>query len=90
MHPDTGMLGDSGYHGIARYLANSYIPKKKPRNGELSEAERDDNRILSKERIYVEHVNRRVKIFRILAQRYRNRRKRYGLRFNISASTLQL
>ena len=86
MHPDTGMLGDSGYQGIARYLANSYIPKKKPRNGELSEAERDDNRILSKERIYVEHVNRRVKIFRILAQRYRNRRKRYGLRFNIIAA----
>ena len=86
MHPDTRMLGDSGYQGIARYLANSYIPKKKPRNGELSEAERDDNRILSKERIYIEHVNRRVKIFRILAQRYRNRRKRYGLRFNIIAA----
>ena len=86
MHPDTGMLGDSGYQGIARYLANSYIPNKKPRNGELSEAEQDDNRILSKERIYIEHVNRRVKIFRILAQRYRNRRKRYGLRFNIIAA----
>ena len=86
MHPDTGMLGDSGYQGIARYLANSYIPKKKPRNGELSEAERDDNRILSKERICIEHVNRRVKIFRILGQRYRNRRKRYGLRFNIIAA----
>ena len=86
MHPDTGMLGDSGYQGITRYLANSYIPKKKPRNGELSEAQRDDNRILSKERICIEHVNRRVKIFRILGQRYRNRRKRYGLRFNIIAA----
>ena len=86
VHPDTGMLGDSGYQGIIRYLSNSYIPKKKPRNGELSEAERDENRTLSKERIYIEHVNRRVKIFRILAQRYRNRRRRYGLRFNIIAA----
>ncbi|MEM9817187.1 MAG: transposase family protein, partial [Cyanobacteria bacterium P01_D01_bin.6] len=48
--------------------------------------ERDYNRTLGKERIWVEHVNRRVKIFRILAQRYRNRRRRYGLRFNLIAA----
>jgi hypothetical protein len=86
VHPDTGMLGDSAYQGIARYLSNSYTPKKKPKDGELSEAERDYNRTLGKERIWVEHVNRRVKIFRILAQRYRNRRRRYGLRFNLIAA----
>jgi hypothetical protein len=86
VHPDTGMLGDSGYQGIARYLSNSYIPKKKPKGGELSEAERDYNRTLGKERIWVEHVNRRVKIFKVLAQRYRNRRRRYGLRFNLIAA----
>lgn len=33
----------------------------------------------------VEHVNRRLKIWRILAERYRNRRKRFGLRFNLLA-----
>jgi hypothetical protein len=27
-----------------------------------------------------------VKIFRILAERYRNRRKRFGLRFNLIAA----
>ena len=31
----------------------------------------------------IEHVNRRLKIFQILAQRYRNRRRRYGLRCNL-------
>ncbi len=86
IHPETGSLGDSGYQGIARYHSNSYIPKKKPRNGELSEEERDYNRTLGKERIWVEHVNRRLKIFRILAQRYRNRRRRYGLRCNLIAA----
>lgn len=86
LHPGTGILADSGYQGIARYLSNSYIPKKKTKEGERSEAERDDNRILSQERICIEHVNRRVKIFKILAQRYRNRRRRYGLRFNIIAA----
>ena len=28
VHPDTGMLADSGYQGIARYLPNSYTPRK--------------------------------------------------------------
>ncbi|MBD1933137.1 IS5/IS1182 family transposase, partial [Trichocoleus sp. FACHB-69] len=31
------------------------------------------------------HINRRLKIFKILADRYRNRRKRFGLRFNLIA-----
>ena len=34
----------------------------------------------------VEHVIRSLKIFRILAERYRNRRKRFGLRFNLIAA----
>jgi len=33
-----------------------------------------------------EHINRRFKIFRILAERYRNRRRRYGLRCNLIAA----
>ncbi len=33
-------------------------------------------------------VNRRLKIFRILAERYRNRRKRFGLRFNLISAIL--
>ena len=39
-------------------------------------------------RVVAEHVNRRLKIFRILAERYRNRRKRFGLRFNLIAAIL--
>ena len=46
--------------------------------------------------IVVEHVNRKLKIFRILdvsamprrAERYRNRRKRFGLRFNLISTIL--
>ena len=33
----------------------------------------------------VENVIRRLKIFRILSERYRHRRKRFGLRFNLIA-----
>ncbi|CAA9407310.1 Mobile element protein [uncultured Leptolyngbya sp.] len=32
-----------------------------------------------------EHVNCRLKVFKILSERYRNRRKRFGLRFNLIA-----
>ncbi|NEQ85191.1 MAG: IS5/IS1182 family transposase, partial [Moorea sp. SIO2I5] len=38
------------------------------------------------QRIMIEHVYRHLKIFRILSERYRNRRKRFGLRFNLIAA----
>lgn len=85
-HPSTESLQDSAYQGIKEYHDNSYVPKKKPKNGELSPLEKDYNRELAKERIGIEHVNRRLKIFKIFAERYRNRRKRYGLRCNLLAA----
>jgi hypothetical protein len=42
-------------------------------------------RQLAKERITVEHVQRKLNIFRILSSRYRNRRRRFGLRLNLIA-----
>lgn len=82
-HPETNSLQDSGYQGIKDYHPNSYIPRKKPKNGKLSQIEKDYNRVLAQERIVVEHVNRSLKIFKILSSRYRNRRRRYGLRCNL-------
>ena len=41
---------------------------------------------MSRERFVIEHIIRSLKIFRILAERYRNRRKRFGLRFNLIAA----
>lgn len=82
-HPETNSLQDSGYQGIKDYHPNSYIPRKKPKNGKLSLLEKDYNRVLAQERIMIEHVNRSLKIFKILSSRYRNRRRRYGLRCNL-------
>jgi hypothetical protein len=48
---DTKSLEDSGYQGIARNHANSFIPQKKPKNGELSESDREYNRALGSERV---------------------------------------
>ncbi len=52
----------------------------------LSPLEKEYNRELAKERIGIEHVNRRLKIFKIFSDRYRNRRRRYGLRCNLIAA----
>jgi hypothetical protein len=82
-HPETNSLQDSGYQGIKDYHPNSYIPRKKPKNGKLSRIEKDYNRVLAQERIVVEQVNRSLKIFKILSSRYRNRCRRYGLRCNL-------
>ena len=80
------LLADKGYQGLAKLHNQSFIPCKKPRGGQLTQTQRAYNRELAKLRIKVEHVIRRLKVFRILAERYRNRRRRFGLRFNLIAS----
>jgi DDE superfamily endonuclease len=86
LHPDTQSLQDKGYQGIQALHAHSRLPIKKPKNGSLTSAQKVENGQLASERIGIEHVNRRFKIFRILAERYRNRRRRYGLRCNLIAA----
>ena len=41
------------------------------------------NKIIASLRITNEHVIGKIKRFKIVADRYRNRRKRFGLRFNL-------
>jgi hypothetical protein len=79
------LLADSGYQGLAKLHGKSKTPKKRPKKGQLTKAEKRANRELARLRIVVENVIRSLKIFRILAERYRNRRKRFSLRFNLIA-----
>src|SRR6476469_10096032 len=76
---------DKGYQGIGKLHAFSQIPTKKPKSSNLSKVRRQENRTLATQRIVIEHVNRKLKFFRILSERYRNRRRRFGLRFNLIA-----
>ena len=79
------LLADKGYQGIKKLHENSRIPFKKSKEKSLSKDQKKFNRQLAKERIVVEHVHRRLNIFRIFSSRYRNRRKRFGLRLNLIA-----
>lgn len=85
LNPELELLADSGYQGLGKLHAKSQTPQKKPRNGQLSKADKHANRELSRRRIVVENVIRSLKIFRILSERYRNRRRRFALRFNLIA-----
>ena len=79
-------LADTGYLGINNFHENSRIPAKKSKLHPLTKEQKIYNHKLSSQRIFVENVIRRLKIFRILSERYRNRRKRFGLRFNLIAA----
>jgi transposase len=79
-------LADSGYQGLVALHSNSRTPAKKTKLRPLSKEQKASNRAISKERILIENIIRKLKIFRILSERYRNRRKRFGLRFNLIAA----
>lgn len=83
-------LEDSGYPGLDSLHANSRTPRKKPRGRPLTAEQKAGNRETSRQRIGCEHVIGRLKVFRILSERYRNRRRRFGLRFNLIAAICNL
>ena len=85
IHPATRTETDSGYQGIKKYHSNSALPYKHSRKKKLTKEQKQHNHKVSSSRVQVEHIIRRQKIFRILGERYRNRRKRFGLRVNLIA-----
>jgi len=74
------LLADSGFQGIEKLHRSSWIPHKRSKNNPLSAEQKLENKALSSIRIFCEHINRRIKRFRIFSCRYRNKRKRHGLR----------
>ena len=82
---ETKCLADKGYQGIQKLHANSQLPKKKRKGEQLSQLDREMNQSLERTRGICERIIGRLKVFKIVAERYRNRRKRFGLRFNLIA-----
>lgn len=85
MHPNTKSLTDTGYQGIQKIHQKAELPKKKTKKEPLTKEDKKNNRALSSERVLNENVIGMVKRFKIVADRYRNRRRRFGLRFNLIA-----
>lgn len=85
IHPKTKSLTDTGYQGIQRLHQNSELPKKKTKKNPLTKEDKKNNRELASKRVLNENVIGMLKRFKIIADRYRNRRKRFALRFNLIA-----
>ena len=59
------------------------LPKKASKKNPLTKEDKKNNRKISSERVLNENVIGVLKRFRIINDKYRNRRKRFGLRFNL-------
>lgn len=74
---------DSGYQGIDKFHKNSETPKKRSKKHPLTDDEKAENQRIARERIIIENINAKIKVFKITANKYRNRRKRHGLRMSL-------
>jgi len=88
IHPSILALLDSGYRGVRKVHSNSLYPiKHKEDVKKMSEEQKAQQKVLNREissnRMKIEHIIGRIKRFAILSERYRNRRKRFGLRVNL-------
>jgi len=63
----------------------SELPKKRSKKTPLTKEDKKKNQELASEKVVNENVIGMLKRFKIIADKYRNRRKRFGLRFNLIA-----
>ncbi|HET0218705.1 TPA: IS5 family transposase [Streptococcus pneumoniae] len=82
------ILADSGYQGLMKIYPQAQTPRKSSKFKPLTAENKAYNHALSKERSKVENIFAKVKTFKIFSTTYRNHRKRFGLRMNLSAGII--
>lgn len=90
IHPKTRAFVDSGYQGLDKLHPETELPYKATKTKPLNKKEKKYNKALARVRIVVENIIGDIKTFRILADRYRNKRKRYNVKFKIIAGIVNL
>lgn len=85
IQPKVKIAVDTGYQGLQKIHLETVLPKKKSKKNPLTHEDKKNNTALAKDRVVVENVIGMLKRFKIIADRYRNRRKRFSLRFNLLA-----
>jgi hypothetical protein len=73
----SNLWQDTGFQGYQPEGVTTIQPKKKPRKQELTEAEKQHNRAISRERVEVEHQIGGIKRCNIVAGKFRNRAAHY-------------
>jgi hypothetical protein len=72
-HKEQKFRGDKAFQGAER----TTTPKKKPRKKEMPEEIKEENKEKAKQRIFVEHVIRLIKIFKVARERFRLKENNY-------------
>jgi hypothetical protein len=72
-HPSQQFAGDKAYVGEPQIRT----PHKKPKKRELTEEQKQENRQFASERIYVEHLIRVVKVFKVAQEKFRLSVRKY-------------
>ncbi len=68
-------VADKAYIGVPRTVT----PTRKPKGKELTSAKKAENRQISQQRIFIEHLIRRLKIFRLAKDKFRLNPKSYPI-----------
>ena len=84
------VYADSGYQGLQEDHSGVEIPYKKTKTRPLTKDARVYNHALSRFRGRVEHAIARLKSFRILSERYRYPKGRYGVKISTVAGILNI
>ncbi len=89
-HKDVLNVFDLGYLGVETDFPGqlSSIPNRKKRNVELSQKEKEYNESHSRKRIIIEHTICRLKKYRILADVFRNKLRKYHRMSDIVAGLI--
>jgi hypothetical protein len=66
------LLADLAFYGFKPTEFSLFLPHKKPKNKELTKIQKTQNKLLSRERVKVEHVLAHVKVLRIIKDKNRN------------------
>ena len=83
---DVKIITDTGYQDIQKLHIKSELLKKKTKKNPLTKKDKKKNQELASEKVDNENFIGMIKLFKIISDKYRNRRKRFGLRFNLIAA----
>jgi hypothetical protein len=82
------VLGDLGFQGVQKQYVNIYLPHKKPKGGELTLVQKQENRELAQERVICENAFSGVKRYDAVSDIYRNRLPKFDDQLMLTACGL--
>ena len=85
---NTEKYVDLGYQGLQKITSKVTFPFKRKKGQRLTKEQKQYNRKLASFRMKIEHKFREIKIFKIMAETYRNFGRNPHLRFNSIAGII--